>query len=250
MPNPNTIKYSSSTQSGVFLRKGNFYLGVTDQDYGPSENTGYFNGVTFSSGYLSYLWDGSEIRYSLSSDDSSLISFLSGRSNIQFSSLTASLLWSVTQSNLFVLQKNYENIVTDGLVLNLDSSFLASYPRTGNTWYDVVTGSYSALLQNGSIYNQQSDGIIDLDGIDDRITISNFVIPNNFSMEFWMHIGITTGFIHYFMLSNLVFFGGVWVNPSLNNPFFWHTRSVTTYDLYSTVTQSFHIHKVYINLNF
>lgn len=38
------------------------------------------------------------------------------------------------------------------------------------------------------------------------------------------------------MLSSLVFYGGVWVNPSLNNPFFWHTRSDTTYDLYSTVT--------------
>lgn len=236
MPNPNTIEYSSSTQSGAFLRKGNFYLGVTDQDYGPTEVTGFYNGVTFSSGYLTYIWDGTEIRYNLSNDDSSLINFLSGRANVQFSSLTASLLWSVTQSNLFVINKNYENIVTDGLVLNLDSSFLASYPRTGNTWYDVVTGSYSALLQNGSIYNQQSDGIIDLDGIDDRITISNFVIPNNFSMEFWMYIGITTGFIHYFMLNNLVFFGGVWVNPSLNNPFFWHTRSDTVYDLYSTVT--------------
>jgi hypothetical protein len=105
MPNPNVILYSTATQSGA-LRKGNFYLGVTDRDYGPSNLTGYYNGVTFSSGYLSYLWDGSEIRYNLSNNDSELISFLSSRANLSFSSLTQSLVWSITQSDIMVVEKD------------------------------------------------------------------------------------------------------------------------------------------------
>ena len=99
MPNPNTIRYSTATQSGA-LRKGNFYLGVTDRDYGPTNITGYYNGVTFSSGYLSYFWDGSEIRYNLASNDSQLTTFLSTQVGIQFSGLTSALLWSVTQSGI------------------------------------------------------------------------------------------------------------------------------------------------------
>lgn len=151
MPNPNTIRYSTATQSGA-LRKGNFYLGVTDRDYGPSNLTGYYNGVTFSSGYLSYFWDGSEIRYNLSSNDSQLTSFLSTRAGVDFSGLTSALLWSVTQSGIMVNNRVYENVVTDSLFLNYDASLFASYPLSGTTWYNL-NGSPNGLLTNGPTYS-------------------------------------------------------------------------------------------------
>lgn len=49
MPTPNVIKWSTATQSGV-IRKGNFHLGVSDVDYGPTETTGFYSGITASDG--------------------------------------------------------------------------------------------------------------------------------------------------------------------------------------------------------
>jgi prepilin-type N-terminal cleavage/methylation domain-containing protein len=38
-------------------------------------------------------------------------------------------------------KQNFENIVTDGLVLYLDTGYKNSYPDTGNTWFDLSGGS-------------------------------------------------------------------------------------------------------------
>ena len=47
MPNP--IKYNLSAET-LALKKGNFYIGTGDVDKGPTESTGYWNGITY--GYV------------------------------------------------------------------------------------------------------------------------------------------------------------------------------------------------------
>lgn len=207
MPNPNTIRYSTATQSGA-LRKGNFYLGVTDRDYGPSNLTGYYNGVTFSSGYLSYFWDGSEIRYNLSSNDSQLTSFLSTRAGVDFSGLTSALLWSVTQSGIMVNNRVYENVVTDSLFLNYDASLFASYPLSGTTWYNL-NGSPNGLLTNGPTYSSVNSGMIGFDGVDDHIdlgTVSSVDFSSGMTIE--VVVRFTTlgggGWERFLELNNIV----------------------------------------------
>ena len=51
------------------------------------------------------------------------------------------------------------NVVTNGLVFALDSGNSASYPGTGNNWYDLV-GSDDATLPNGATYSTDNGGIL------------------------------------------------------------------------------------------
>lgn len=98
MPSPNLIKYSTSTQS-TDLRKGNFYLGVSDKDYGPTNITNYYNGVT-SSGYVTYIWDGVEIRYNSAANDDQLNSFYSGLDSVKNFALPLSANWPAKRSDI------------------------------------------------------------------------------------------------------------------------------------------------------
>ena len=50
-------------------------------------------------------------------------------------------------------------VVTDGLVFELDSGNPASYPGSGNNWYDLV-GSDNATLPNGATYSADNGGIL------------------------------------------------------------------------------------------
>lgn len=204
MPNPNTIEYSSSTQSGAFLRKGNFYLGVTDQDYGPSETTGFYNGVTFSSGYMTYIWDETQIRYNYSPDTTSLTNFLSSRAFREFSTITASIHWAMTQSNLIILNRNYENLVTNGLVLNLDASFVSSYPGTAATWYDTAPGANNAALTNGPSFTTLYGGGISFDGVNDFAQLNVLSFSTSCTVCQWIRPTIVSNGVYQTLrLSNL-----------------------------------------------
>jgi len=64
-----------------------------------------------------------------------------------------------------------EEIVTDGLVLNLDAGDYASYPRSGTTWYDISGSGLTGALTNGPTYDSTNKGSIVFDGSDDYCTI-------------------------------------------------------------------------------
>lgn len=180
MPNPNAVKYSTQSVPNT-LSSGNFYLGVTDRDYGPTINTGYYAGINIDSGYVGYVWDGTRIVYNKSIDDSQVINFLSQKAGVSFSELTAALAWSLTQSDILVVNKNYENIVTDGLIFNLDAGFVPSYPGTGNTWYNL--SGNNATLINGTSFSSVDGGMI-LDGINDGISYPSITLSNTYTLEF------------------------------------------------------------------
>jgi hypothetical protein len=64
---------------------------------------------------------------------------------------------------------DYENIVTDGLVLNLDAGFVGSYPTTASTWYDISGNDKNSTLTNGPTFNSANSGSIVFDGVDDYV---------------------------------------------------------------------------------
>jgi hypothetical protein len=64
-----------------------------------------------------------------------------------------------------------QNIVTNGLLLNLDAANKDSYPGIGTTWNNTVSNSYNATLYNGPIFNP-STNTISLDGVDDYVASS------------------------------------------------------------------------------
>lgn len=61
-------------------------------------------------------------------------------------------------------------IVQDGLVLNLDAQNIFSYPRVGNTWYDLGIELTHTSLISGSSFNSSNGGYISFDGTNDYAT--------------------------------------------------------------------------------
>jgi len=60
-------------------------------------------------------------------------------------------------------------LVTDGLILNLDSTDSSSYPGTGTAWSDLTSEGNDFTLVNGPTYSTDDGGTIVTDGANDYI---------------------------------------------------------------------------------
>jgi len=68
----------------------------------------------------------------------------------------------------------FGNLVTSGLVLDLDAAKVASYPGTGTTWYDISGNNYSGSLTNGPTFTGiGKQAAIVFDGTDDYVGVTN-----------------------------------------------------------------------------
>jgi hypothetical protein len=61
----------------------------------------------------------------------------------------------------------YGNIVTNGLILDLDAAKRDSYPGSGTVWRDIAGGVITGSLVNGPTYSNLNAGNIVFDGVDD-----------------------------------------------------------------------------------
>lgn len=68
-------------------------------------------------------------------------------------------------------------IINEGLVLALDAGNSKSYPSTGSTWFDLISGSNNGTLINGAYYTSSQPSYINFDGINDYINFSSSVYP-------------------------------------------------------------------------
>jgi hypothetical protein len=82
-------------------------------------------------------------------------------------------VYYASQTDKVVLNRDYEGIVTDGLIFNLDAGFTPSYPQSGVTWYDISTSNTNGILTNGPTYTSSNGGGIVFDGVDDYAIISD-----------------------------------------------------------------------------
>jgi len=191
---PNAIKYST-TGDTLSLKKGNIFFGVGDVGKGPSSATTYYNGVTPpSSGYTIYSYNAaqtSNLSFHTAVNDSALITYTNGVSGQNFSTATQCLNWYATQSNYVCVNRDYEGIVTNGLVLNVDAGFTPSYTSSGTTWYDLSYSGNNGTLTNGPSYSSSSGGTIVLDGTNDYINCGNgssLQITSNITVETWVYL--------------------------------------------------------------
>jgi hypothetical protein len=60
-------------------------------------------------------------------------------------------------------------IVTNGLLLYLDSSQNLSYPRSGTVWRDLTTNNNNGTLTNGPAFNSRNGGSLVFDGSNDYV---------------------------------------------------------------------------------
>ena len=84
-------------------------------------------------------------------------------------------------------------IVTDGLVTYLDAANIESYPESGTTWTDIVSGHNASLNGGGVSWTQPKNGFsyaITLAGITNPSYIVNTTLPggdSSFTIEMWVY---------------------------------------------------------------
>lgn len=174
---PNYVQYSTSNLTGS-LRKGNVALGVTTSSIaGPTSTTNWYTGITPAAGkYVIYKTTATEdpdIFCPQSNQELYNFVISQGGSAVNTTSVSASLSWINTQTNLFVVNFDYENIVTSGLVFNTDAGLVGSFPTTGSTWYDVSGGNITGSLVNAPVFNSANSGSLLFNGSSNYVTFGN-----------------------------------------------------------------------------
>jgi len=195
---PNGVKYSTTTPSGS-LRRDNVALGVNG-NLGPTANTGFYSMPTPASGkYIINKVAASGVPlFFAPQNDTELIQLArnEGATGADTGSAAAVLAWIATQPNLEAANFEYPNIVTDGLVLNVDAGFVGSYPTTASTCYDLSGYSNNGTLINGVTFNTSGGGCFRLDGVDDYIQspkdlvgfTHNIQYDINWTIECWLYM--------------------------------------------------------------
>ena len=83
-------------------------------------------------------------------------------------------------------------LVTDGLVLNLDAGDPRSYPGIGTSWTDLSGNGRIGTLTNGPTYSNANGGSIVFDGTNDHILGTLPLITGEVTIEAWVKFdGVT-----------------------------------------------------------
>ena len=128
------------------------------------------------------------------------------------------------------------HIITDGLVLSLDTGNTKSYPGSGTTWTDKSGFGNNGTLTNSPTFNSANGGSIVFDGVDDYISLlnNNSILNNSYTIQSWIRLSGN----RFSILSNLTNdsnsknnqFGtdgsrNIYFQISLNNNTYFYTSS-------------------------
>lgn len=215
----NYIKYSTNAQTNA-LKIGNFWLGPTNDGKGPTSSTGYYTAFNPTTGtfvvYQNKASNGPAI-YS-ASNQSELVSITNKIAGASYTTSAQCLTYYVTQTDKFCVNRQYEDIVTNGLVLNLDAGFTPSYPTSGTSWYDLGPSGNTGTLTNGPTFNSGNGGSIVFDGVDDYAIISSTssLTPSSgdFTIDFWINPIWNGTYGPIFVANNN---NGIWVGRNSAN---------------------------------
>ena len=122
--------------------------------------------------------------------------------------------------------ENIVDIVTSGLVLNLDAGASASYSGIGTVWNDISGSGNDGILENQPTYSTANRGSIVFDGINDYVTSSfSTTLGQAVTYSGWLYSTETTSTYRNFVDS-------VTANPMI----WWNTSGQIEFDaaLYTT----------------
>jgi hypothetical protein len=228
---PNAIKYKTGNLTGS-LQKSDIALGVnTGSIVGPTSNTGWFSGITPSAGrYIIYETSAGQnprIYYPANDAELSLFNTYKGATGDNTGSAANCLAWIATQTNLFAVNFAYENIVTDGLQLNLDAGFVSSYPTTASTWYDISGNANNGALQNNPTFNSSNSGSFVFNGSNQTSNLTSLNLQQNFTLTGWYKPSVLTGF---------AIFGQGAQNPSLGLHVWYTSGTLIRFGMFANDT--------------
>jgi len=168
---PNSIKIAEGGSIANALSAGNMYFGVGDHDLGPTSSSGFYNGINPpSGGYTIYLNKSGGPSITCPSNDADLIAQTQTISGESMANVNACFAYFASQSDKMVMHNPINGLITDSLVAYFAPGIIPSYPRSGTTMYDLGSERHNASLENGGTFN--SHGWLNLDGVDDEITLS------------------------------------------------------------------------------
>jgi hypothetical protein len=93
-----------------------------------------------------------------------------------------------------------ENIVRNGLILNVDGANSSSYPGSGTSWFDVSGSNNHLTLANGPAFTGTNGGSMYFDGTNDN-AISTFTWPNNFTVDITFKLYANSGYFYSRIIS-------------------------------------------------
>ena len=189
------VATGSQSGSGVLLNQTYHVMGVFNASRSMDV---YVNGVL--SGTLptsfSSITKSSSVNLRLGEDTDAQNVFFQG--NLYFAKIYNYAL-SATEilQNYNAIKKKFnpdENIVRDGLVLNIDPAKSNSYPGTGNTIYDLSGFGNTGILTNGPAFSASNNGSIFFDGSNDYINIpdSPSLNPSRITLSCWVRFNSFT----------------------------------------------------------
>lgn len=162
------IAFNNSTKTNNSIKKNKIEIGVASDNY--ANNPGgltWFNGPDSTNQYVIYsdtyslgmstlanskpvCWGSGDMT------DANVLRMINGlptRNNqAPFTTIASALSWVASSSVFNVVSGVLPDIVTNGLILNLDATQKASYPGSGTTWYDLSGQDNNATI-NTANYN-------------------------------------------------------------------------------------------------
>ena len=143
---PNKVKHNPTGTEADSLFKGDWAINTSASNIGggPSSTTRVYNGVTIPEGGWSVYFNGTVFTANNDTELLEYINTIGGDS----SSLENSLVWAAQTNEVYVTNLQITDRVTDGLILDVESNNVASYPRSGNTWYDMSGHGNHLALSN------------------------------------------------------------------------------------------------------
>ena len=109
-----------------------------------------------------------------------------------------------------------ENIVKNGLVLNIDAANPSSYVGSGNNAFDLSGFGNTATLVNGTGFGTTGGGMFVFDGSNDYIDIPSITsITGNFTVAVWFFTTATTD-ANFKRLVDLNYATGFWLGRQTN----------------------------------
>lgn len=190
---PNLIAQTAIIQGNndqKSLNWGLFRIGLDGRgQYYPTNTTEYWMGISPPlNGYTTYRkksLNGPSIQ--ICRTDQELIDYVNFWSNNQFTDIDRALahLRDGSITDEIAVNIDYPSIVLKNLLLNYDSGFVGSYPRGGNTWYDLSYSKRNCSLSKIDWINEGL-GYLSFNEPLSFGTLSNFGTLNKFTIEVWV----------------------------------------------------------------
>jgi hypothetical protein len=128
-----------------------------------------------------------------------------------FTDINVALQWLEDSEKYFLIKGGYNNIVTNGLVLNLDAGWADSYLGSGTVWTDLSPETNNGTLVNGVGFSTDGQGSLSFDDVDDYVSMGSssiFNITNEISVFAWVNFSNNSvwngvfgsdggGFVHF-----------------------------------------------------